>query len=215
MPVTRPSAPQSVASGVDGGDFRPAFVEIADFVAITGCLHRLVLRPPHSYAQFELEQVASSKFRQPGNEPERKPFSPTELAAKIGAALRQRLERFRALGGGGLEAGEPDVHGVRGAPLTCGAVTPGADPQCAAAAGVGSGAGWRSLAGAGRGQTAPPQAGGRRRQPQVHSHRAQGGPPHGQRGCGGRRIGAKHRTFSLLAEHCPGKMTPVGKGKGS
>ena len=132
-----------------------------------------------------------------------KPFSPTELAARIRAALRRGLEpspgqtsaphvvggprhRLRpAPGDAGWGAGGVDGHGVRGAVPTGGACPQGGDPRPAAPAGVGAGAGGRGLAAAERGEGAAPQAGGRCPESQVHCHRAKGGVQDG----GGRDSG--------------------------
>lgn len=66
-----------------------------------------------------------------------------------GRQLWRRLAFPWGRGRGG-SAGEPDGHGVRGALRTGRARSKGADPQRAAAAGLGTGEGRRSLAVAGR-----------------------------------------------------------------
>ena len=150
-----------------------------------------------------------------------KPFSPTELAARIRAALRRRGGHRPARTHGTLCAGRVD-HRLRRtpgercrssgpvdrhrAPAARRAIGPrrsGIDPRPSVATGLGPGKLRRLAACAHRRKEPPPQAGRRRRQPQVHLYRAARRLPHGEgRGAGGRSqpgaLGARcgHLLFS-------------------
>ena len=129
-----------------------------------------------------------------------KPFSPTELAARIRAALRKRLEPFQgepsgpyAVGGLGIDYALRRVT-VDGEPVELTATEYAVLYELSVhaprvlshtillQAGMGSGESRRALAGAGPGEEAPPQAGGQRRRPQVHLHRAPRRLPDGDGG---------------------------------
>ena len=101
-----------------------------------------------------------------------KPFSPTELSARIRAALRKRLEPFEGEPSGPYAASGLGIDYARRRVTVYGEPVEGADPHRAAPAGLGSGAGRRGVAGAERGVAAPRQAGRRRRTPKVHPLRA-------------------------------------------
>ena len=127
-----------------------------------------------------------------------KPFSPTELVARIQTALRRRNSPRLGRASGALGAGRPDrqllrAQGLRGRPgdpthrhrvpaavRALGQRRPGAHPRAAPAAGLGSGA-YRPLRpGAHCRQEPSPQAGRRRRQPQVHHNPAASRIPHAE-----------------------------------
>ena len=127
-----------------------------------------------------------------------KPFSPTELAARIRAALRKRAAPELA------QPSEPYVWRdltvyyaqrrvtVAGNPVELtdieyrllvellGQRRAGADPRASAATGLGTGQGRRLRAGEEHRQEAAPQAGRRRQQPHLHPQRAPRRLPDGE-----------------------------------
>ena len=153
-----------------------------------------------------------------------KPFSPTELAARIRAALRQRaapeparpLRAGRvdrglrpAIGDAGREPGGPDRHRVPDAGGTVGQRRASPDPPAPAATGLGAGKGPGLRAGAEHRQEAAAQAGRRPGGPQLHLRLAHRRLPHGGgRGNSGGNgavtvlsfVGAQQRKWGLI---CP------------
>ena len=131
-----------------------------------------------------------------------KPFSHSELAARIRAALRRGQEPSPGEPTVSFAVGELNIDYARrrvtlaGEPVELTAMEYAVlyqlaaqaprvdDPRVAAPAGVGTGEGGRGLAAAERGEQAAAQAGGRCRQPQVHRHRATGGVLDGGGGSG-------------------------------
>ncbi len=127
-----------------------------------------------------------------------KPFSPTELASRIRATLRKRLDPFQgepsspyAVGGLGIDYALRQVT-VEGEPVDMTATEYAVLYELSVHAprtlihAVQLQRDWvrrksASLAGAGNGEEAPPQAGRRHRQPQVHHHRTPHRLPHGDR----------------------------------
>ncbi len=109
-----------------------------------------------------------------------------------------------AAGRRGWPAGRVDAHGVRGAPRTLDQRGTGADLRIAAAPGVGLTASrfHRSEARARGNKAAPPQAGRRRHQPDVHPQRARGRLPHARASSlswrRGRVRAPDHRPFAPL-----------------
>ena len=127
-----------------------------------------------------------------------KPFSPTELAARIRAALRKRLDPFQGEPSGPYDAGGLGIDyalrrvTVDGEPVELTATEYAVLYELSVHAprtlthavllqrvwgpeGVGE-----AMAGAERGEAAPPQAGRRRGQPQAHPHRAPRRLPDGE-----------------------------------
>ena len=117
-----------------------------------------------------------------------KPFSPTELAARIRAALRRRAAPHPAEPSEPYSLGDLTIDytghrvAVAGRPVR---LTPteyellfelsvhagaGVDPRPAVATGLGSGKDRRTVAGPRSSEEAPPQAGRRRRQPRLHPY---------------------------------------------
>ena len=129
-----------------------------------------------------------------------KPFSPTELTARIRAALRKRLEPFEA------EPSSPYGVGELGIDYALRRVTLAGEPVELTAKEYavlyelavhaprvlthalllqrvwGPERVGRALAGAERGEAAPPEAGRRRPQPPLHPHRTPRRLPHGRGG---------------------------------
>ena len=136
-----------------------------------------------------------------------KPFSPTELAARIRTALRKRAAPELAQPSepyvrGDLTvdyarrrvtvAGRPSHrHRVPDAGRAFGQRRAGADPRASAATGLGTGQGRGHRAGEKHRQEAAPQAGRGRGQPGLHLRRATRRLPDGEGGgAGGRRLGS-------------------------
>ena len=126
-----------------------------------------------------------------------KPFSPTELAARIRAALRKRIAPEGPEPSGPYFAGGLGIDYVERR-VTLGSVPveltateyagalpplhrspPRGDPQSAPATRLGPGAARRAVAAARRHQAAAPEARRRRQRPGPHIHRAPRGLPHG------------------------------------
>ena len=121
-----------------------------------------------------------------------KPFSPSELTARVRAALRRRAEPEPFVlgeltihyderrGRRGQSAGGADGHRVRAAPPALGQRGAGTDIRRVAAPGMGQAGsgGQRPEARARRRETAPPQAGRRRGPPRLYPQRARGRLPH-------------------------------------
>ena len=144
-----------------------------------------------------------------------KPFSPTELVARIKAALRRRTLSEPAVP---YVRGRPD-HRLRRTPgdacrqadsFDCHPVPParrairergtGADLRTPAEAGLGHGWRRRRAAHAHLRQRHPPQAGRRRRQPDLHLHRASCGLPDAHGRVAGQPEGdlRKHRSRCIV-----------------
>ena len=134
-----------------------------------------------------------------------KPFSPTELAARIRAALRKRLEPEQDEPSTPYVSGELAIDYARrratlaGEPLDLTAteyavlyeLAVRAQPQLPAAAGLGSGASGRAVGHPRRGQAPPPQARGRRPAPHLPLHRAPRRLPPRRPRAAARRAGAR------------------------
>ena len=133
-----------------------------------------------------------------------KPFSQTELAARIRAALRKQLEPLPGEPTGTRVVGELTIDYAQrrvtlaGEPVVLTATEYAVLYELAAHSPRvlnqslllqrvwGAGAGGRGVAGAGRGEASAPQAGRRCRQSQVHRHRTTGGVQDSGGGAGGR-----------------------------
>ena len=136
-----------------------------------------------------------------------KPFSPTELAARIRAALRKRAAPGAGPALRALRAGRPDHrlspaqgdggrkpcgahrHRVPAAGRALGQRRAGTDPRAPAATGLGTGQGRGHRAGEKHRQEAAPQAGRGRVQPGLHLPRATRRLPDGEGGGAGGTLG--------------------------
>ena len=176
--------------GTDGTELMQSILELADLPVIF-------------LSAYGQDEVIARAFELGAADYVVKPFSPTELAARIKAALRGRAASPRAApseplvlgrphrqlpgtqGVRGRPSGASDRHRVRAAGRAFAQPGTGGDPRSTAAAGLGWGALRRRPAGARRREAAPPQAGRRRQQPHLHLHRAPRRLPHGAGGDAG------------------------------
>ncbi len=117
-----------------------------------------------------------------------KPFSPTELVARVRAALRRRAEPGarhrlrRAPGDGRRRGGRPDRHRVRAAARALARGGPGRALRHAAAPGLGQARERPSEPGAHLRQGPSPQARRQRGEPRLHLQPARRRLPHGEAG---------------------------------
>ena len=176
--------------GTDGIELMQGILEIADVPVIF-------------LSVYGQDEVIARAFDTGAADYVVKPFSPTELAARIRAALRRREAAARPEPTGPYVLGEltidyagrrvsldgpsgpVDRHRAPAAGRAIGPRRSGADPRASAATGLGPGQLRRLAAGAHRREEPPPQAGRRRKQPHVHLHRAPRRLPHGDGGDAG------------------------------
>ena len=152
----------------------------ADGIELMKSILRSVDVPVIFVSVYGQEEVIANAFDMGATDYVVKPFSPTELAARIRAALRKRLAPHQAepsepYSGGNLQyqlrrterhgvrgAGAPYRYRVRRALRAFGAHRAGIDSRSSTAPGLGTGEDRRTLAHPGRGQETPPQVAGQR-----------------------------------------------------
>ena len=183
--------------GTDGIELMRGILDMADVPVIF-------------LSAYGQEETIARAFENGADDYVVKPFSPTELVARIKAALRKREAPEWAepsepyvLGGAdhrlrraprdaGRASRAVDRHRVRTALRAIGQRRSRVDLRPAAATGLGPAEVGRLAAGAHRRQATPPQAGRRRQQPHLHPQRAPRRLPDGEGGGAGGDMTTPH-----------------------